>query len=73
MVSVALGLFESYAQKLQECETEIQRVMAKLKVHTKELGKGKKRSNAKNAPKFNVRERLLKVCGVDTTKIDGID
>ena len=69
----ALGRFDFYAQQLQECETEIQRVMAKLEVHTKELGKGKKRSKAKNAPKFNVRERLLKMCGVDVTKVDGID
>jgi len=69
----ALGRFDFYAQQLQECEVEIQRVMAKLEVHTKELGKGKKRSKAKNAPKFNVRERLLRMCGVDVTRIDGID
>jgi transposase len=69
----ALGRFDFYAQQLQECETEVQRVMAKLEVHTKELSKGKKRSKAKNAPKFNVRERLLKMCGVDVTKMDGID
>jgi transposase len=69
----ALGRFDFYAQQLQECETEVQRVMAKLEVHSKELSKGKKRSKAKNAPKFNVRERLLKMCGVDVTKMDGID
>ena len=69
----ALGRFDFYAQQLQECEVEVQRVMAKLEVHAKELSKGKKRSKAKNAPKFNVRERLLKMCGVDVTKMDGID
>jgi hypothetical protein len=29
--------------------------------------------SARNAPKFDVREHLFKVCGVDLTRIDGID
>jgi transposase len=32
-----------------------------------------KRSKAKNAPKFDTRERLFKMCGVDLTRINGID
>jgi transposase len=31
------------------------------------------RSKARNAPKFDVRTRLFKMCGVDLTRIDGID
>ena len=37
------------------------------------VARGKKRSKAKNAPKFDVRERLFKMCGVDLTRINGID
>ena len=69
----ALGRYDFFAEQLQECDQQIERVMEQLQAHTKELGKGKKRSKAKNAPRFNLRERLLKMCGVDVTRIDGID
>lgn len=69
----ALGRYDFFAEQLQECEQQIEGVMQQLQAHTKELGKAKKRSKAKNAPKFNLRERLLKMCGVDVTRIDGID
>ena len=32
---------------------------------TQEPAQGKKRGKAKNAPKFDLRERLFKMCGVD--------
>lgn len=35
--------------------------------------KGKKRSRTRNAPRFNLRELMFKMCGVDLTRIDGID
>ena len=69
----AMGRYDFFAEQLQECEQQIEAVMQQLQAHTKELAKGKKRSKAKNAPKFNLRERLLKMCGVDVTRIDGID
>lgn len=69
----AMGRYDFFAEQLQECDQQIEAVMQQLQAHSKELGKGKKRSKAKNAPKFNLRERLLKMCGVDVTRIDGID
>jgi transposase len=69
----AMGRYDFFAEQLQECDQQIEEVMQQLQAHTKELTKGKKRSKAKNAPKFNLRERLLKMCGVDVTRIDGID
>lgn len=69
----AMGRYDFFAEQLQECDQQIEAVMQQLQAHTKELAKGKKRSRAKNAPKFNLRERLLKMCGVDVTRIDGID
>ena len=69
----AMGRYDFFAEQLQECDQQIEAVMQQLQAHTKELAKGKKRSKSKNAPKFNLRERLLKMCGVDVTRIDGID
>jgi hypothetical protein len=48
---------------------EIERAMQVLQRFTQEPEKGKKRSKAKNAPKFDVRERLFKMCGVDLMRI----
>jgi transposase len=47
--------------------------MQALQRFAQEPEKGKKRSKAKNAPKFDVRERSFKMCGVDLTRINGID
>jgi hypothetical protein len=38
-----------------------------------ESEKRKKRGRARNAPKFDLRTRLFQMCGVDLTRIDGID
>ena len=35
--------------------------------------KGKKRGRPRNAPPFDLRTRLFQMCGVDLTRIDGID
>ena len=44
-----------------------------LQAHDGEPAKGKKRGRARNAPKFDLRTQLFKMCGVDLTRIDGID
>ena len=41
--------------------------------HDDESEKRKKRGRARNAPKFDLRTRLFQMCGVDLTRIDGID
>jgi len=69
----ALAGFDFCVAQLAECDTETERVLKELHAHTGTPAKGKKRSRARNAPKFDVREHLFKVCGVDLTRIDGID
>lgn len=69
----ALATFDFCVAQLAECEHEIERVMQQLHTHCGQPAKGKKRSKAKNAPKFDVREHLFKMCGVDVTRVDGID
>ena len=69
----ALAGFDFCISQLAECDTETERVLRELHVHAGVPTKGKKRGRARNAPKFDVREHLFKVCGVDLTRIDGID
>jgi len=72
-LKVALATFDFCGQQIGQCDVEIERAMQVLQRFTQEPEKGKKRSKAKNAPKFDVRERLFKMCGVDLTRINGID
>jgi len=69
----ALAGFDFCVAQLADCDTETERVLSELHAHEGTPAKGKKRSRARNAPKFDVREHLFKVCGVDLTRIDGID
>ena len=69
----ALAAFDFCAAQLQECEREIEQVMQQLHKHSGGPAKAKRRGRAKNAPKFDVREHLFKMCGVDVTRVDGID
>lgn len=69
----ALALFDFYASQLAECDVAIQAQLEALAVHAGSPQPGKKRSRARNAPKFDLRERMFAMCGVDLTRIDGID
>jgi transposase len=70
----ALATFDFCAAQLLECEREIEQVMQQLHAFSGSPAKSaKKRGRAKNAPQFDVREHLFKICGVDLTRIDGID
>lgn len=70
----AMALFDAYGERLAECDRQLETMLAALQrddVGTP--GKAKRRSRAKNAPKFDVRTHLFGMCGVDLTRIDGID
>ena len=69
----ALGAFDFVGAQLAECDQEIEAQLQRLQVHEGDLAKGKKRGRARNAPKFDLRTQLFKMCGVDLTRIDGID
>ncbi|MEK8028608.1 transposase [Ideonella sp. BYS139W] len=68
-----LDAFDFCGQQLQECDEEIEAQLQRLHITEIEPDKGKKRSKARNAPKFDLRTRLFQMCGVDLTRIDGID
>jgi hypothetical protein len=54
-------------------DREVELQLERLKVQDDEPPKGKRRGRAKNAPRFDLRGQLFKMCGVDLTRIDGID
>jgi transposase len=69
----ALGAFDFIGTQLTECDREIEQQLQSLQVHEGEPAKGKQRGRTRNAPKFDLRTQLFKMCGVDLTRIDGID
>lgn len=69
----ALDMFDFIGTQLAECDREIEPQLQSLQAHDSEPAKDKKRSRPRNAPKFDLRAQLFKMCGVDLTRINGID
>ena len=70
----ALASFDFLGTQLAEVDQELEKQLRVLKTRDGEPGKkDKKRGRARNSPKFDLRAQLFKVCGVDLTRIDGID
>jgi transposase len=70
----ALALYDAYGEQLAECDRQLESMLADLARHEGEPGPSKRRGGkAKNAPKFDLRTHLFHLCGVDLTRIDGID
>ncbi len=59
--------------QLAEVDHAIEAQLNVLQVHDGDPAKGKKRGRARNAPKFDLRTQLFRMCAVDLTRIDGID
>src|SRR5262249_41884758 len=69
----ALQLFDFLSTQLDDCDREIEQQLQRLEVTSDQPSPGKKRGRGRNAPKFDLRAHLFKMCGVDLTRIDGID
>jgi transposase len=69
----ALEAFDFVGKQLLECDEQLERQLLTLQAYEGEPAKGKRRSCTRNAPKFDLRTQLFKMCGVDLTRIDGID
>ena len=70
----ALQLFDFYGQQIQECDRELEGMLEGLqKIQGEPAAQPKRRGRAKNAPAFDLRLHLYRMCGVDLTRIDGID
>ena len=69
----ALALFDAYGVQLRECDAQLEAMLMRLQRTQTQPGKPRRRSKQKNAPAFDVRTYLFRLCGVDLTRIDGID
>jgi transposase len=69
----ALAHFDFHGTQLAECDGALEASLTQLHSHAGEPGPGKQRRRTRNAPKFDLRTQLYQMCGVDLTKIDGID
>lgn len=70
----ALDAFDFYGNQLVECDVQIQEQLESLHVRQDSPPThSKKRGRPRNAPKFDLRTQLFQVCGVDLTRINGID
>jgi transposase len=69
----ALASFDFTGTQLAEVDQEIEDQLKSLETHDGKPGKPKRRGRSRNAPKFDLHTHLFRVCGVDLTRIDGID
>lgn len=69
----ALATFDFIGTQLLECDRELEHQMHSLRIRDGEPSKGKRWRNTRNAPKFNLRTQLFRMCGVDLTRINGIE
>lgn len=67
----AVALYDAYQGQLEACDAELARVLASLAVTDARPPEAKRR--ARRAEQAKLREALYRACGVDLTRIDGID
>ncbi len=69
----AMALYDAYSERLVECDQQLEAMLAALQTQAGDPGKDRRRSRARNAPKFDVRAYLFGMYRVDLTRINGID
>lgn len=69
----ALTLYDTYRQLIVETDAQLEAMIAPLRQHAKTLAPNKNKGRTKNSPNFDVRNALYQWCGVDLTRIGGID
>jgi transposase len=69
----ALSLHEAYVQAIAECDQQLALVLGRLAYHEVPVPPPNRRGRPRNAAKFDLRRALHRACGVDLTRIDGID
>ena len=69
----ALSLHEAYARAIAECEQQLALVLGRLAHHEVPVPPPNRRGRPRNDAKFDLRRALHRACGVDLTRIDGIE
>lgn len=73
----ALELYDLYQEKLRACDKQIEKQLWRFENRASQLRleekSPKSRSKCKNKPSFDVNSHLIRITGVDLTKIPGIE
>ena len=71
----AVASFDFTGTQLAEVDREIEDQLQRLATHegTPDKPTRRRRGRSRNAPKFDLRTHLFRLCGVDLTRIDGLD
>lgn len=70
----AVNLYDSYQTSIAECDAQLAQVLGSLAIHDDAPEPPKSgRGRPVKVEKFDLRKALYRVCGVDLTRIDGID
>jgi transposase len=77
----SLALYDSYTERIAECDAEMERHYAKIQDSARQdedqlppLGPNpKKGSHSKNAPAFDVRTNIYRLTGVDLVAVTGLE
>lgn len=68
-----MSFYDAYSERLDECDRQLETMLATLQIHKVDISQKKRRASVKNSPKFDLRTYLIGMCGVDLTRIDGIE
>ena len=70
-----LQMFDTYQQRIAECDHELQKHLARLADTLPPPAKNEAKKNKPNKhhPQFHLADELQRISGVDLTRIDGID
>lgn len=68
----AMALYDFFEAQRLECDRQIQAVLERLRQHDAALPAGQSRTRH-HPPPFDLRAHLFGLCGVDLTRINGID
>jgi transposase len=71
----AVNLYDSYQSSIAECDEQLARVLGKLACHDEPPADPPNRGRGRpvKVEKFDLRTALYRTCGVDLTRIHGID
>ena len=69
----AVSLHGAYALAIAECEQQLARVLERLACHEVPVPAPNRRGRPRDMTRFDLRRALHRACGVDLTRIDGIE
>jgi transposase len=71
----ALAAWDFYQQRIADTDAQVEACLARFATHPERATPVVKRSQTrrKNQPHFDLRAELARICGVDLTRIDGIE